>query len=349
MGRVIHSKIVCSSTLKRHWELVPGLLLCFLIGTLSYYLGLLYPVVGGAVFGILIGILIRNTVGTSRQLTSGINFTAKKLLKLAIILLGAGLNLSQIWKTGLSSLSVLVFTLLTAYGAAYFFGKRMKVPDNLIHLIGTGTAICGASAIAAVSPIVKADDSEICYSISTVFLFNVIAVLIFPQLGYFLHMSDSAFGLWAGTAINDTSSVVAAGYIFSDPAGAYATIVKLTRTTMIIPIAMLYAAYVTYKRKNTAQASGEDFSLIKIVPWFILGFLGAALLNTIGLIDGFTAEACTWMGKFLIIAALAAVGLQADIREMVSAGVKPIFLGLIVWCSISVVSLLVQHFMLGQL
>jgi len=340
----------CDSLYPRGFaELIPGVALCLAIGTVSYFLGLRYPIVGGAVFGILFGILIRNTLGVPKKLSPGISFTAKKILKGAIIVLGAGLNLNQILKTGISSLSVMVFTLAAAYVAAYLFGRLLKVPENLIHLIGTGTAICGASAIAAISPIVDAEDSEICYSISTVFLFNILAVFLFPPLGHLIAMNDSAFGLWAGTAINDTSSVVAAGYLFSDPAGAYATIVKLTRTTMIIPIALIYVAYMASKKKNTAAASGEEFSVSSIFPWFILGFLAAALLNTLGLITGSAAQLSTWLGKFLIILALSAVGLQANIREMVSTGMRPILLGLIVWGSVTGVSLLVQHFLLGQI
>lgn len=349
MAGVVEGRMSGSINFKHIPQLVPGIALCLAIGIFSYYLGLRYPIIGGAVFGILFGILIRNTVGVSPQLSPGISFTAKKILKGAIIVLGAGLNLSQILRTGISSFSVMIFTLATAYITAYFFGRLLEVPENLIHLIGTGTAICGASAIAAVSPIVDADDSEICYSISTVFLFNIIAVLLFPFLGHLLSMTDSAFGLWAGTAINDTSSVVAAGYIFSDAAGAYATIVKLTRTTMIIPIALIYVAYMASRRKSMAREAGEDFSVTNIFPWFILGFLGAALLNTLGLITGTTAEFSTWLGKFLIILALSAVGLQANIREMISTGLKPILLGLLVWLSVSSVSLLVQHFLLGQL
>lgn len=349
MAKTIHENITPSSGISSLTRLMPGISICFGIGVASHFLGLKYPLVGGAVFGILFGILIKNTTGVSGVFSPGINFTGKKLLKAAIIVLGAGLNLTQILKTGLSSFSVMVFTLLTAYGVAYALGKALKVPDNLTHLIGTGTAICGASAIAAISPIVDAEDSEICYSISTVFLFNIIAVLLFPFLGHLLRMTDIAFGLWAGTAINDTSSVVAAGYIFSDTAGAYATIVKLTRTTMIIPIALIYVALMASKKKSAARSSGEDFSIKDIIPWFVLWFLAAAFLNTVGIIGPFAAEVSTWMGKFLIIVALAAVGLQANLRQMLRTGIKPIFLGLMVWVSVASMSLVVQHFLLGQL
>lgn len=280
----------------------------------------------------------------------GINFTAKKILKAAIIVLGAGLSLTQVWQTGMDSLLVIICTLAAAYAATLFFGRILNVPGNLKHLIGTGTAICGASAIAAIAPIVEAEDSEIAYSISTVFLFNIMAILIFPFLGHLLGLNSEGFGLWAGTAINDTSSVVAAGYIFSDAAGAYATIVKLTRTTMIIPIVLIYTAYVASKKRVEARRTGlGDFSIIKIIPWFILGFLAASFLNTLGVFSNNVIAAANWLGKFLIIMALAAVGLQADLEKMLKTGVRPMVLGLIVWFTVAVVSLIVQHNVYGHL
>ena len=212
-----------------------------------------------------------------------------------------------------------------------------------------GTAICGGSAIAAVSPVIGAKDDEIAYAMATIFLFNVIAVLIFPPLGHLLKFSDTAFGLWAGTAVNDTSSVVAAGYAFSNQAGAYATIVKLTRTTMIIPVSLIFAGAIAWQRKKLSQrGSAAKYSFTAIFPWFILGFLLASLLNTLGLLKGNTAVYLSYTGKFLIVMALAAVGLSADLKQMVGPGLKPLLLGLIVWFVVSLVSIGVQ-FMTAQI
>ncbi|MBA1335542.1 MAG: putative membrane protein YeiH [Firmicutes bacterium] len=219
----------------------------------------------------------------------------------------------------------------------------MGVPPKLKSLIGVGTAICGGSAIAAVSPIIEAEEMEIAYSISTIFLFNIIAVLIFPPLGHILGLSDHGFGLWAGTAVNDTSSVVAAGYAFSNAAGAYATIVKLTRTTMIIPISLFFAFIVTFQKKKEAQSDCKvNYNLKKIFPWFILWFLIASLLNTMGFFPEQTIKLVTMVGRFMIVMALSAIGLSADFRKMLKTGVKPIFLGLFVWFTVAAVSLIVQ-------
>jgi uncharacterized integral membrane protein (TIGR00698 family) len=320
-----------------------GVLLSFVIALISTYLGKQFPIIGGAVFGIIIGIAINNTVGKPKKSLNGVTFTSKKILQWAIIVLGAGLSLTQVWKTGLNSFSVMIFTLSTAFLAAYGFGKLMGIPSNLKALIGVGTAICGGSAIAAISPIIEADEMEIAYSISTIFLFNIIAVLIFPPLGHLLGFSDNAFGLWAGTAINDTSSVVAAGYAFSNAAGTYATIVKLTRTTMIIPISLIFSVLISIQKKKNAKDTGKvNYSLKKIFPWFILWFLVASLLNTLGLFDATSIKYINILGKFMIVMALSAVGLSADFKKMLKTGIKPMILGLIVWFTVAIVSLIVQ-------
>lgn len=327
----------------------PGILFAFIIAVLSYFLGKLFPIIGGPVFGIVIGILINNFWGKPKYTLKGVAFTSKKILQWAIIVLGGGLSLSQVWKTGSDSFAVMIFTITAAFISAYGFGKLMNIPFKLKSLIGVGTAICGGSAIAAISPIIEADEMEVAYSISTIFLFNIIAVLIFPPLGHLLGFSDKAFGLWAGTAINDTSSVVAAGYAFSNIAGAYATIVKLTRTTMIIPISIIFTIAVAIKKKKEAKGiEGVNYSFKKVFPWFILWFLVASLLNTLGI---FSAPMITFinnLGKFMIIMALSAVGLSADFKQMLKTGVKPIFLGLIVWFVVAIVSIIVQ-FSIGQI
>ena len=322
-----------------------GILLALILALIASKLGDLLPIVGGPVFGIVLGIIINNTLGKPKAASPGITFTSKKVLQWAIIVLGAGLSLNQVLKTGLSSFSVMVFTLSVAFLTAYGVGKLLGIPYKLKTLIGVGTAICGGSAIAAVSPIIEADDMEISYSISTIFLFNIIAVLIFPPLGHLLGFSDKAFGLWAGTAINDTSSVVAAGYAFSNIAGSYATIVKLTRTTMIIPISIIFALITAYKKKKEAKGNTNiNYSFKKIFPWFIIGFLIASLLNTIGLFKGDSIIYINATGKFMIVMALSAIGLNTNFKAMIKNGMKPMLLGFIVWFSVAVTSILVQLF-----
>jgi len=323
----------------------PGLLLAVAIALLAWWLGRLVPLIGGPVFGILLGIAVRNTVSPDARFTPGIAFGGKQVLQWSIIALGFGLSLTQVAKTGLESLSVTLVTLTVAFLSAWALGRWLGVHDKLKILIGVGTAICGGSAIAAVTPIIKPDEHDTAFAISTIFLFNVVAVLLFPLLGHLLHLSDLGFGLWAGTAINDTSSVVAAGYSYSSAAGDYATIVKLTRATLIIPICLILAFAVAAREKKNGAA---DFSLRRIFPWFILWFLVASGIRTAGLIPAAILPALHDLAEFLIIVALTAIGLSANLRRMIASGARPILLGLGVWAAVSVSSLAVQ-LLIGRL
>ncbi|UJJ57495.1 MULTISPECIES: putative sulfate exporter family transporter [Rhodanobacter] len=317
----------------------PGLLLALAIGLLALWLGRLAPLIGGPVIGIVLGILVRNLLSPGERYSAGIAFAGKKVLQWSIIALGFGLSLDQVAKTGLESLSVTLVTMSVAFLAAWGLGRWLGVHDKLMVLIGVGTAICGGSAIAAVTPIIKPDEHDTAFAISTIFLFNLVAVLLFPLLGHLLHLSDLGFGLWAGTAINDTSSVVAAGYSYSHAAGDYATIVKLTRATLIIPVCLVLAFAVAAREKKHGAA---DFSLRRIFPWFILWFLVASAVRTAGLIPVAIQPALHMLAEFLIIVALTAIGLSANLRRMVSSGARPILLGLGVWAAVSVSSLAVQ-------
>ncbi|WP_425490480.1 YeiH family protein [Dyella mobilis] len=308
------------------------------------------PVIGGPVFGILLGIVVRNLLSPSESFTPGIQFASKQVLQWSIIALGFGLSLTQVAKTGMESLSVTLVTMTTAFVTALLLGRLMKVHNKLQILIGVGTAICGGSAIAAVTPIIKPDDHDTAFAISTIFLFNVVAVLLFPLLGHLLHLSDLGFGMWAGTAINDTSSVVAAGYSYSKAAGDFATIVKLTRATLIIPICLILAVAVAVREKRAAKQAGttSDFSLGRIFPWFILWFLVASAARTAGFVPVAIQPLLHLAAEFMIIVALTAIGLSANLRKMASAGARPILLGLGVWAAVSISSLLVQ-LAIGQL
>lgn len=316
---------------------IPGVLLCLAIAVPAWFLGRKLPIIGGPVFGILLGIIIAFW-NRPAKLNEGIKFTSKKLLQAAIILLGFEMNLFSVLKVGSQSLLVMLFTLTAAFLTAWFAGRALKLQGNVATLIGVGTAICGGSAIAATAPVIKADDKEVAYSISTIFLFNVAAVFIFPFLGHLMGMNDTGFGIWAGTAINDTSSVVAAGYSYSDAAGSLATIVKLTRTLMIIPITMFLALYTSKKASKDA-----GFSVAKIFPWFVLGFLAASIVSTVNIIPVGTEKLLAQSGKFLIVMAMSAIGLNTNIKQLVSNGIKPIILGLSCWAAVALTSLAVQY------
>lgn len=319
-------------------EDLKGILFALLFAVPAYFLGQKYPIIGGPVFGILLGMIFAK-IKRPDSFEAGIKFTGKNILQYSIILLGFEMNLFHVLDVGSQTLSVMIFTLATAFAVAWWMGKMLKLPEDTTTLIGAGTAICGGSAIAAVAPVIGAKDKDIAFSISTIFLFNVLAVFIFPAVGHFIGMSDTGFGMWAGTAINDTSSVVAAGYSYSEEAGAYATIVKLTRALMIVPVCLFFA-YITAKKSSSA---GQGFSLKKVFPMFILWFVVASVVNTIGILPAEMTHALGSFGKFCIILAMAAIGLNTDLDALIKNGVKPIFLGMCCWIAVAVVSLIVQN------
>ncbi|MGE5674597.1 MAG: YeiH family protein [Mycobacterium leprae] len=319
-----------------------GLILTFALATAAAFLGNWFPVIGGPVFGILLGMLVKSSGKVSPTFKPGIAFSSKQLLQTSIVLLGFTLSLRQIWSTGTSSLTVMLTTLAAALIGAWLLGRALGVSGDLTAMIGCGTGICGGSAIAAVSSVLGAEEQEVAYSISTIFAFNVVAVLLFPILGHLFGMSQHAFGLWAGTAVNDTSSVVAAAVSYGKEAGDYATVVKLTRTTMIIPITFAIAAWRTVKAQRSGSGATK-VNLRKIIPWFVLWFLVASLINTAGFVPGIFKLAAGTTAKFLIVVALTAVGLSADFKQMAKTGLKPMLLGFLLWMIVAGTSLIMQH------
>lgn len=273
---------------------------------------------------------------------------SRSALQVAIVLLGGTISLSDVASVGASSLPVMLGSLATALITAALLGRWLGVPERLRILIGGGTGICGASAIASVSGVIDAPAREIRYAVSTIFAFNLAAVLLFPPLGHLLGMSPHGFGLWSGTAINDTSSVVAAGFAYSHAAGTHALIVKLTRTTMIIPIT-LYLATRTFHGRTTAQTGGQTetgsaaaASLGRIIPWFLVWFLLASAANSLGAFTPGARAAFSHAGLALTTLALAAVGLSSNLRELRQTGARPLVLGALVWIAVATTSLALQ-------
>lgn len=327
-------------------SLVQGIIFACIIAFPAWHLGQIFPVVGGPVLAILFGLVV-GTFYTNNNLTPGIAFTAKKILQYSIILLGFDMNLYNIIRVGQDSLLIIITTISSALITAFFVTKLLHIPSKTGTLIGVGSSICGGSAIAATAPAIAAESEDVAKAISTIFFFNVIAALIFPSLGRILNMSDYGFGVWAGTAINDTSSVVAAATTWSviagnDSALQLATIVKLTRTLAIIPITFFLAIYTSKKEKN--KGSG-DFSLKKIFPWFILFFLMAALINTVFSLDPQISKSLVRVGKFMITMAMAAIGFNTNVRSLIKGGIKPILLGLLCWIAVALSSLAAQSFL----
>ncbi|MDO5399113.1 MAG: putative sulfate exporter family transporter [bacterium] len=344
-----------------------GIVLCIVIAALATAVsGLRFgsfslEVVGAPVFSILFGMLITlisPKTAASKNFSGGIKFTSKKILQWAVIILGFSLNISTIAQVGGKSLPVIISTILISLITAMVLMKLLKVDKKVACLIGVGSSICGGSAIAAAAPVIGADDETVAQSISVIFIFNVLAALIFPSLGHAIGFGTEGFAVFAGTAVNDTSSVTAAaataeGLYGCDGILSAAVTVKLTRTLAIIPITLILAFIRTRSAKKNGTA-GSSFSFKSIFPWFILFFIGASLITTVMSIlpqSGFTefyngsfVSATKWLAKFFIAMAMCAIGLNTNIVTLVKKGGKPIVMGFCCWVMITLTSIAVQYF-----
>ncbi len=381
-------------------KILPGFLFAVMVAFVATYIESVLPIhlIGASVIALFIGIGV-NMFWKPSCLNVGLKFTSKKILKLAIILLGCSLSINTVLTVGKYSLVVMVFTLLTCFGGGYFVGKLFKLDWKLSNLISAGTGICGGSAIAAIAPVIDAKETDVALAMSATFTFDMIMILLFPIMGNLLGLSDMAYGLWAGTAVNDTSSVVAAGYAYSEAAGDFATMVKLTRTLTIIPTVVAFAIInMRIKKKElisagsvvavlnekgekyevsqlekisslsamdnendcnekvkTVEASGtlgnggmksvSKVKFLSIFPWFILGFVALSIVNSFGVIPVGVSSAAKDLSKFLMVAALAAIGMNTNVKDMKKAGIAPMMHGFTISLMVVVVAIAVEWFL----
>ncbi|GAA4488041.1 YeiH family protein [Rhodococcus olei] len=322
--------------------------LAFVIAAVATVFGKVFPVIGGPVTGIVTGVVVATVFKPGPRFKPGIKTGSKFLLQVSVVILGTQLSLMQVVRVGVDSLPVMLGTLAVCLVSAYLIGRCLGIVGDLRTLIGVGTGICGASAIAAVTPVIGAAEVAVTYAVSTVFLFNIAAVLTFPMIGHALGMSEHAFGLFAGTAVNDMSSVVAASTTFGPTAANYAVVVKLTRTLLIIPICLGLAALVSRRARHCervvdgAAEAADPASRIRIhrlVPWFLVGFLVLAAANTAGLVPAASHHALAEVSVFLITVALSAVGLSTDLPGLRRTGPRPLILGAALWVIVTLSSI----------
>lgn len=327
---------------------VPGVTVCLALAVLATLVASLLPLGSGPVCGIVLGMGVATVVGPRPVLAAGVSTSASVFLRAAVVLLGAELPIGTVLSQGAASLPVILVTLTGCLVVARQLGRLLGIRRDLGLLVGVGTAICGASAIAAVTPIVRARRLDVAYAVATIFLFNVLAVFLFPPLGHLLGMSQHGFGMFAGTAVNDISSVVAVAGIYGHGALHEAVIVKLARTLMIVPICLVLA------RRNDrrpgpvvgiavpAARRSRIVDALTLVPRFLFGFLFLATLRGVGLIPSVATGPLASASTFLITAALCAVGLSIEVGALRRVGSRPLLLGLLLWVTVSTLSLLVQ-------
>ena len=336
-----------NSKTKERLRFLLGVVICFAVAGVSVLLEELIPggLLGASIIALFMGTII-NSFFHPAWIKPALKFTSKKILKAAIILLGASLSVSTIMSVGKMTFFVMIFTFAMCFGGGYLVRKIFGLNWKLSNLISAGTGICGGSAIAAIAPVIDADDKDIAFAMSSTFLFDMAMIALYPLMGKALGMSDIAYGIWAGTSVNDTASVVASGYAFSEAAGDFATMVKLTRTIAIIPTVLVFAWIGVRMKKKEMQTSGDGkrVNMMKSIPWFIGGFLLLAIVNSIGLIPVAVSGVMKTTSKFLMVTALAAIGLSTSITDFKKAGLKPMFYGItidtlvtltalaVIWC-----------------
>lgn len=325
--------------MKKIFAILPGVVVTAAIAAVATVIGHFVPLLGAALPAIVIGIVFSLFRRPGPRLAPGMIFSSKMILQLSVVLLGTQLSLLQVWKVGFESFPVMIATLVVCLFAAWLLGKLMGIDGELKTLIGVGTAICGASAIAAITPVIRAKGENVAYAVSTIFLFNIMAVLVFPPLGHAFGLSQHEFGLFAGTAVNDTSSVVATAGIFGSAALSFAVVVKLVRTLMIIPISVVLAAQAAKKEHRGDRLSFAGLGVKKLVPWFLVGFLLMSVLRSIGLVPDAALQPLSITAVFMISMAMAAIGLATDLKMFRHAGVKPLLLGAILWIIVTVTAL----------
>ena len=321
-----------------------GVAICFAVAGVSVFLEELIPggLLGASIIALFMGTII-NSFFHPEWMKPALKFTSKRILKAAIVLLGASLSVSTIISVGKMTFFVMIFTFAMCFGGGYFIRKLFGLNWKLSNLISAGTGICGGSAVAAIAPVIDADDKDIAFAMSSTFLFDMVMIALYPLMGQALGMSDIAYGIWAGTSVNDTASVVASGYAFSEAAGDFATMVKLTRTIAIIPTVLVFAwiGVRTKKKEMQATGGGNKVNIMKIIPWFIGGFLLLAIINSVGLIPANVSGIMKGTSKFLMVTALAAIGLNTSLLDFKKAGLRPMFYGITIDTLVTLTALVV--------
>jgi uncharacterized integral membrane protein (TIGR00698 family) len=297
-------------------------------------------VVSAVAIAIILGIVIRNLIGVPDSCKPGTSFAVKRILRVGIALMGAQLSLGQVLKTGAAAVFVVATCIVLAILVVRFISMRMGMSDRLGTLIGVGTSICGVSAIVATAPLIESREEETSLAVATITVFGLVAILVYPLLGHLWQLSDTFFGTWAGTAVNDTSQVVATGLIYSQKAGEIATVVKLTRNLFMAPVIVGLSWFYLKKRQAEDGAAGEGkrLRLHQAVPLFVLGFVGMAILNSLGVFTPAVRQGIQNVSQFLIVSALAGVGLETHVAAMRKIGLRPFYAGLCAAAFMAVVS-----------
>lgn len=322
MNAAISSNKYCSRLTAPLERFIPGLAMSFLIAVIAQIAGAHTGIVNDVIVAIFLGFLIRNICGWA-ALSPGLSFNLKYMLRLAIILLGVQLNWQQVMETNGHALWIILVVVVMAIPVVYFIGRKLRLSPQMASLLGVGSAICGATAVMATGPAIEAKEQDMALAIGTIFIFNTVALVTYPLLGHLWSMPDAAFGTWVGTAVQDVSSVVATGFAYTAAAGRIATVVKLTRTVLIVPVVFLFSLFFSTNREQAAQGSYS-----RIFPWFVLGFLAVVVLNSFGIFSPSVKLLLSRSDHFLILMVMVGIGYTLSAGDMKKVGFRFLLAGL---------------------
>ncbi len=326
---------------------LPGLILSLGLAGLSYAVSLLERsltgvlLVGPILLAILLGVLGRNLFRLPEVLDPGIRFSFRPLLRLGVIGLGFDFSAHEILSVGPRGFLLDLSVILAVYGASFWIGRKKKLPDTLSLLLGTGTAICGASAIVAVNSVVKGRDEEVAFSVATVTLFGTLSMFLFPLADRFLHLPAVVYGAWAGSSIHEVGQVIGATLPYSHESLELGTVLKLTRIAFLLPVILILEGILLSQSRGTPKKGDRA----RHFPWFVVGFGGVVAMNVFVPIPPALLETLQEIDAAVLTVAMAAMGLETRLSRLVRFGLKPVGLGLLLWIFVSVMGLILSIFL----
>ncbi|MEH6489640.1 MAG: YeiH family protein [Hyphomonas oceanitis] len=327
-------------------SILPGLLLAMLIAAAAFALRMLpgVHVLSPLILAILLGMGFHNLIGTPASAKAGVKFSLKRVLRAGIVLLGLQLTLSQVVAVGGTGVLVIVVTLVSTFAFTVWLGRMLKVDARLTELIAAGTSICGASAVIAANTVTRARDEDVAYAVACVTVFGSLSMVLYPVLGGLMDLGPHAFGLWAGASIHEVAQVVAAAYQRGTEAGEFGTIAKLTRVMMLAPMVLGLGMLAARRLK---ASGGEASRTAPPLPWFVFGFIAMVGVASLGVVPHAVLQPVSTATQFLLAIALAAMGLETDVRKLAAEGFRPALVGAGGWIFITLVSLVLIRLTTG--
>ncbi|MFH5774835.1 YeiH family protein [Paracoccus sp. NGMCC 1.201697] len=320
-------------------RILPGLGLAALIAAAAFGLRSVIGIdaLSPLILSILIGMAFHNLIGTPAIAKPGVTFCLRRVLRAGIVLLGLQLTIQQVGAVGGIGLAAIAVTLVCTFLFTTWLGRVLGVDRGLTQLIAAGSSICGASAVVATNTVTRARDEDVAYAVACVTVFGSLSMVLMPLIGQVLHLGPRAFGLWTGASIHEVAQVIAAAYARGQEAGEFGTIAKLTRVMMLAPMVLALGAAAARRARRQGGTAGHA---APPMPWFVLGFIVMVALASTGWMPAATAPYTTAITQFLLATALAAMGLETDIRKLAAAGLRPALLGAGAWIFVSIFSLL---------